>query len=387
MVDRRVPLDLIIEILVWLPAKSALRFKCVCKDWYNLINSPLFAKLHLNKSLISDSQHNRIFVCTDTHSISISIVDDMYNPLKWIQLNWPKGTLLYPDTKHPVGFCNGLILVKVSQMIIGTSGNRDYMDRCFLICNPTTRTFKSILPCSERKWTDFSFLSYGFGYDIEHDDYKIVVTKFVFGEDDRPVCIYSLKTGLWSWTDLPTSVSIGRCNWIIKSEAIYVNNMLYYLVSLLTLGPIKEYKIIRFDVVYEKWRDNLSLPVKVNGDVDVGVGELDGRLYLHVVEYGVESSDIWMMEEYGSWNKMFHLPKVFQLHHLIACSKDGRQHLLLQDYNGHGDVLQWYDQQNNKRIPLKLKPPPKDRSAIMLSIASLIPIPGCSLTKLQEMKN
>ncbi|XP_074310996.1 putative F-box protein At1g32420 [Silene latifolia] len=378
MVDLRVPLDLIIEILVWLPAKSALRFKCVCKEWYNLINTSFFAKLQLNKSLKPDSRHNRILISYDTLGI-ISIVEDLYDPLKWIKLNWPKDTTRHGDTIRVVGSCNGLVCFNVRCRNNATP--RSFTVRCFLICNPTTRNFKSILPCSETKWMD-AYLSYGFGYDIEHDDYKIVATSDVWMENDsRHVCVYSLKTGLWCWTDLPTSVSTGRCIWIIKSEAIYVNNMLYYPVCLVTEGRINEYKIARFDIVSEKWRDDLSLP-EVNGYVQLG--KLDGWLYIHVDNLGIESSEIWKMEEDGSWKKMFRLPK--DLCGRCPIAHSGCHSLLLhQDYRFERTELFWYDQRDKKRIPFKPEPSQRYFRSVILVIASLVTIPGSPLTKLQQV--
>ncbi|XP_074299827.1 F-box/kelch-repeat protein At3g23880-like [Silene latifolia] len=381
------PLDVILEILVWLPAKSALRFKCVCKEWYNLINTPLFAILHVNKSLKPDSRHNRILLCDA--NFSISIVDDLYDPLKWIKLNWPKDTITNKlDIIYIVGSCNGLVCFEVTIRQNWTNDTTRFHNkvRCFLICNPTTRTFKSILPCSETKWTN-DRISYGFGYDSKHNDYKIVGTRSCWRVDDgeRHVFIYSLKTDLWSSPTPFTHVSTERRCWTnIKSVAILVNEMLHYLVSLVTEGRINEYKIARFDVVSEKWRDDLRLPVQVNGYV--GVGNLDGRLYLHVGEYLIKSSDIWMMEEYGSWNKMFHLPKAVYKLLPIALSKDGSHRLFIHDDYDNTVELFWYDQRDNTRIPFKLKR--SGRSGLYkLCIASLVAIPGgCSLTELQQLE-
>ncbi|RHN59202.1 putative F-box domain-containing protein [Medicago truncatula] len=40
------PRELIIQILMWLPVKSLIRFKCVCKLWFSLISDPHFANSH-----------------------------------------------------------------------------------------------------------------------------------------------------------------------------------------------------------------------------------------------------------------------------------------------------------------------------------------------------
>ncbi|EEF35969.1 hypothetical protein RCOM_1028290 [Ricinus communis] len=45
-----VPEDIAIDILLRLPVKPLLRFKCVSKTWYSLISDPCFIKSHLQLS-------------------------------------------------------------------------------------------------------------------------------------------------------------------------------------------------------------------------------------------------------------------------------------------------------------------------------------------------
>ncbi|XP_074297924.1 F-box/kelch-repeat protein At3g23880-like [Silene latifolia] len=353
----QMPLDVILEILILLPAKSVLRFKCVCKEWYNLINNPLFAKLHLNKSLQSDSRHNHALLCETT----LRIVDDLYRPSRWTKLNWPKQIKKIIDKAYTdvVGSCNGLVCFKIHVLNDGTATHFPYYTlSCFFICNPTTRTFKLILPSSDKIWSNHD-LSYGFGYDSEHDDYKIVATSRVWMESDRDVRIFSLKADLWSYpTAPPTRVSSGR-RWETQQKAIYRNKMLHYFASAWIVGGdgsygvYKEYRIARFDVVTEKWIDDLSIPQLKNPVVYLR--EFDGRLYLRVRSY---STDVWLMEEHGSWKEMFHLPAAFLYHRLIACFKDDGSHrLLLQNLDYcHGEI-KWYDPQDSTSLPFALKVP------------------------------
>ncbi|XP_074297865.1 F-box/kelch-repeat protein At3g23880-like [Silene latifolia] len=361
---RRLLLDMILEILILLPAKSVLRFKCVCKEWCNLINNSLFAKLHLNKSLQSDSKHNRALFTTALH-----FVDDLYRPSRWIKLNWPKDIIRTNSTcTEVVGSCNGLVCLKITR-------GPDYTVKCFVICNPTTGTFKLILPSSDKNWRDYK--SYGFGYDSEHDDYKIVVTNRVWTENDIDVRVYSVKADLWSYPTPPptTRVSSGR-RWL-NEQVIYRNKMLHYLlVSVKILGD-NDYRIARFDVVTEKWIDDLNLPQLRS---QVYLEELDGLLYLRG---GNLSREVWMIEEDGSWKKMFRVPRKFQDNHrLIARSKDGRHRLLVQgNWN-----LKWYDHQANKTVPFTLRVSSRFYSSVMFCIASLVTIPGCSSEKLHVNK-
>ncbi|XP_074318381.1 F-box/kelch-repeat protein At3g06240-like [Silene latifolia] len=286
---------------------------------------------------------------------------------------------------YVIGSCNGLVCFKVPGWDHGTAVfGPHYTVRYFLICNPTTGKFKSILPCSEKIWKDYG-LSYGFGYDSDHDDYKIVVTSRDWTEGNIDACIYSVKADLWSCpTTTPTRVSTGR-RWQNRQSVIFKDNMLHYLVSAeILVGEIRsracnDYRIARFDVVTEKWRDDLYFPFLLKNFIKLG--ELDGQLYLRV---GYFSSDVWILEQHGSWKKMFHLPKDLLWKRLIGRSKDGRNRLLLEDCYGFGDLI-WYDQRDNTTIPFKKVLLPM-YTFVMLCTASLVKIPGCSLTKFQEIK-
>jgi len=42
--------ELIPEVLSYLPVKSLMRLRCMCKSWKTLISDPTFVKLHLQRS-------------------------------------------------------------------------------------------------------------------------------------------------------------------------------------------------------------------------------------------------------------------------------------------------------------------------------------------------
>ena len=45
-----IPNELFFEILTYLPIKSLLRFRCVCKRWRSMISDPSFAEAHRSRS-------------------------------------------------------------------------------------------------------------------------------------------------------------------------------------------------------------------------------------------------------------------------------------------------------------------------------------------------
>ncbi|KAL0000873.1 hypothetical protein SO802_014654 [Lithocarpus litseifolius] len=45
---KELPEDILVDILMTLPIKSLVRFKCVCNSWLSLITYPRFVRRHLN---------------------------------------------------------------------------------------------------------------------------------------------------------------------------------------------------------------------------------------------------------------------------------------------------------------------------------------------------
>ena len=57
---RPIPEDVVVDILLRLPVKSLLRFKCVRKNWCALIKSPSFIREHFQ---YRNNNCARLFVC------------------------------------------------------------------------------------------------------------------------------------------------------------------------------------------------------------------------------------------------------------------------------------------------------------------------------------
>ncbi|XP_074302816.1 F-box/kelch-repeat protein At3g23880-like [Silene latifolia] len=258
MAAYRIPFDVVVEILVCLPVKTILPFKSVCKDWCNLINSPLFIQLHLNKSLLFNFGHNRtLFYANDD---SLCVVDDIYRPSKLIKLYWPKDIIRNCEYLYTVGSCNGLVCLRVT--------SSKYIDTdvlCFLICNPSTRTFKfkpNFRFTNLTRW-EINRLTYGFGYDGRHDDYKIVTCNYLEDRVQDDVYIYSFKADSWKCTSHTLAESsIKICCPKLNKSVVCANNMLHYLVYSLMddYNTDTNYRIARFDLSSETWRDDLSFP-------------------------------------------------------------------------------------------------------------------------------
>lgn len=176
--------ELIAEILSWLPVKTLMQIKCVCKLWKTIIfDDPSFAKLHLHRSrqnthlaLIPNwsTRPNQYLDCSVvpfpiSHLIQdpdITVSKDPYYRLKDM------------DCSFVVGSCNGLFC------LIGFSRFSGYT--WFRFWNPATNSLSKKLEHLFEQNIKFTF-----GHDTFTNTSKVVA----FGA--KKVKIFSLGDNTW----------------------------------------------------------------------------------------------------------------------------------------------------------------------------------------------
>lgn len=268
------PSELLIEILSRLPVKPLLRFKCVSKSWYALINSPDFIKLHQSLPLQSNSNVSLIF----QKSFSLCILD-FHGPhhCHATELHYPENINLLQSGKL-VGSCNGLLCF--------TCKSNDQL----ALYNPITRAYKTLPqfgnpPPKLDPRIDFAF-------DCVSNDYKIL--RF---SSSWITLLYSLRTNAWE--------VIGNPPWAwdyVKFPGISTlsNNSLHWMDC--------DYKLIRcFNLSTQKYYE-MPLPKKVCPDYSPTLAVLRGQLFLVTYYF-----DIWVLKEYGveePWTRLFRCPSV-----------------------------------------------------------------------------
>ncbi|RDX80949.1 F-box/kelch-repeat protein, partial [Mucuna pruriens] len=249
------PEDLIQEILLRLPVRSLLRFKCVCKSWHSIVSNPQFAKFHFdlaaeptNRLLLRFSQGSKaksIDIEAPLHDESTSVVLNI--PLPPLALNYRCWTRI-------AGSCRGFILL--------TDELLDFFFD-FVIWNPSTGYHKRIN--NVPMYPDLC----GFGYDSSNDDYVVVNMS--------------------------------------PSHGLFLNGALHWLV-------VKSHDntgvIVAFDVM-EKKLTEISLPR------DVAVASkskfyrlriMGGCVCICFKGYRTPMLELWMMKKYkvqSSWTKSF----------------------------------------------------------------------------------
>ncbi|CAL5345609.1 unnamed protein product [Camellia sinensis] len=201
MVSHYIHEDVMVEILVKLPVKSLLRFKCVSKSWSSLITNPSFIAKHLTNS--NKKENGCLFV----HGIEPKDANNF--PRKYTFAVCRDKSLTVPVFEylglklnakvHVMGPCNGIfcLLTNSNSVALWNPANRE--SRAL----PTQTFPNSIPPRMELEGNAF-----GFGMDPFTGDYKVVSIRMYnrgsgLDNDIHPssypkhIAIYSLHDDSW----------------------------------------------------------------------------------------------------------------------------------------------------------------------------------------------
>ncbi|XP_061341819.1 F-box/kelch-repeat protein At3g23880-like [Gastrolobium bilobum] len=286
------PDELIVEILLRLPVRSLLRFKCVCKSWLTFISDPQFAKSQFDLAtpthrLFLEPAYPPLVVPIDTEA---SLHDDS----AIVHLTVPH--TLFPSLHsyylQIYGSCRGFILLRYVNY-----------DNIFL-WNPSTGAQK-LLPYPHQLVPRYreEFL-YGFGYDSSTDDYLIVI--WVWHTDWKSdIHFFSFKTNSWNKTE---GINFPHGDYLeeIFRFGLLLNGALHWLAY--PNGSVIHNTIVAFDLTE---RSLLEIPLPHNLTMAMmaecyNLVVIGGCLSL-CNELSMETGamvNIWTMKEYkvqSSW--------------------------------------------------------------------------------------
>ncbi|KAK9287861.1 hypothetical protein L1049_016303 [Liquidambar formosana] len=300
------PHDIIVDILLRLPVKSLLRFKCVCELWDCLISSTQFVKMHLNQATRDvNNKRQRCLVSIDPpQSVDFEADGDdddatvMFDNLLGI---YPKHERMF------VGSANGLVCLVIDVFYI-------------ILWNPSTREVNLLpkpkylkkLPKPGKELDGFYGLclddldlNFGLGYDSSIDDYKVLrlIPPFSRRFVKTKAEIFTLKTN--SWRKI-RNIHPSAC--LFNGAGTFSNGSLHWLVNHVTDEDQLKSTIISFDLATEKFQEVVPLP-----DHDDSSSK-DFRVLggcLSVLYQCANSFEVWVMKEYGvktSWTKLVTIP-------------------------------------------------------------------------------
>ncbi|XP_043702438.1 F-box protein CPR1-like [Telopea speciosissima] len=366
---KNLPEGIIADILSRLPVKSLVRFKCVCKPWCALIIDPAFVKMHLSRSLASNSNLSLIFRGSYLYSVDLDACEQQ----PAVELDHPLKTPNYGTAV--VGSCNGLLCIYNTEEDI-------------FLWNPSTRRHQK-LPITPiefpRAFGICRFIVYGFGYDPTTDDYKLVRVVQFYGDDDyccdSEVKVYTLSTKSWRRIgDMPFHLSYKH------GHGVLTNFALHWVAKREMRPDTVSSFIVSFDLQDEEYRE-VPLPDFVDDKFHMNVGVLGGQLCL-LCNFFMVRVEIWVMKDYGlrdSWTKQFLIeqPSVirsFEYLKPVCYSKNGEL-ILEKDLKG----LVLYDPRRQRARDLRIIGIP-DSIEIEICIGSLVPLNAKDGTEQAEKK-
>ncbi|XP_021735211.1 F-box protein CPR30-like [Chenopodium quinoa] len=186
------PTEMITEILLRLPVKSLIRFKCVCKFWNSIIKTPNFIKLHFNQSLISNSDRHLLLYDESIHSAELND-----NHLSFSELQLPLST----QGVQVFGSCNGIICIANKTEIV--------------LLNPLTKSHSKVPITPDPNSVKPPVRLFGFGYDSKSDDYKVLKLVQWCPRDDMGICVevelYSRNNNTWKSAQVNGIGSMSVC--------------------------------------------------------------------------------------------------------------------------------------------------------------------------------
>ncbi|XP_059309917.1 F-box/kelch-repeat protein At3g23880-like [Lycium ferocissimum] len=265
------PSEFITEILLKLPMKSLVRFRCISQSWLALISSPEFVKTLLSifannkeythhKLILSSFRRGNINDCSlKDCSLSSLLYDSIAHSF---DLDYPMKHLR--QSIKVVGSVNGLICLAIE-------------DEDFILWNPSIRKFKK-LPDSRAAGCYFI---YGFGYDELQNDYKLV--------------------------GISGTLNYRRSH-KVETKIYSLQGNSFRSIRTFQTGLLSD--IISIDLIDGKW-GKVEKPCYREGDFDFtmqpGLGVMGSDLSMYCRSRRTRT-DFWIMKEYGvkdSWTKVF----------------------------------------------------------------------------------
>ncbi|KAK9071611.1 hypothetical protein SSX86_008040 [Deinandra increscens subsp. villosa] len=290
-----IPVEIIVcEILSRVPTKVVGRSKSVCKEWYALLSTPDFAKIHCSRSLKSTNQRV-LFVGDQTCYV---------RPINNQSCEYGLGTIVhFPFNDFSIhSHLDGLLCVRLESTTE------------LLLWNPITGAYKNL---STNDFHGF-FLSnqdaVGLYIDL-FEDYKVLHIKRRCGVYFAKV--YSRRLDSWRSIPFITRPEYIRpsFNW---SSGTLCGDTLYFTISESYVGGVNV--VICFDVNLEQFKEISFPPVPSKGIYKGELLNVNNELYMFVsTGYRQMSVELWKLEG-EHWSKVLSSSQIPNISLDLWCS-------------------------------------------------------------------
>lgn len=284
------PEDIIADILKRLPAKSLVRFRCVCKPWGSLLTDSNFIKAHLkrNRSLFQSNlkTNTRLILARYCDTLlSATDSDVTKNAIQAEQLDLP---LVKNLPYYVKGHSDGLLCLVIN----------DGYEGMLVIYNPSIQRYRK-LPNPENFRSTREVI--GIGYDATCDDYKVVRVPSNYCRMKCPgyrpkVEVLTLKSN--TWRQIPDE---DTPPYFVEHifQATEVNGGLYWLVE---DHETARCVILRFDLAGEKFKVITPPPDESSRSI-AWIGPLKDWLCV-VHTRRLSDVHVWATKDDMTWTKI-----------------------------------------------------------------------------------
>ncbi|GAU41603.1 hypothetical protein TSUD_196730 [Trifolium subterraneum] len=359
----QLPHDLIIQILLRLPVKSLVRFKCVSKSWFSLISDPHFANSHFQFSATTLTRRILLMSASPTlESRSINFEASSLDDDSASVSLYPNFMLFESYSHvHIEGSCRGFLLLRCD-----SEQMQNHRSVYLWIWNPSTGFHRKIpLSPFSSNLDEVDKCFYGFGYDQSIDDYFLVTISYKEVNYDpllQHLEFFSLRANTWEEIE-GTQFSYRN---IIKELQPAAGFLFNGAIHWFAYSPdLRENVIVAFDLMGKKLF-NMHLPDDFDRlePEDSGLWVFGKFLSIWVQYFDDGEYDenynriveIWVMKEYkvdSSWTKTLVYP--FDHYSPICSTKSGdiiktNGRTQLAKYNDQGQLLERHSYFNDRHV-------------------------------------
>ncbi|XP_022765329.1 putative F-box protein At1g32420 [Durio zibethinus] len=333
------PADMLTEILLKLPVKSILRFKCVAKTWCDLFQNPSFVSQHLS---ISKKNKRLLLYYHDDNNDNILMrlfVDQ--NLVSYHDLHQQLPSHIADLYVFELRVDNGLICLC------------DEVNCRITLWNPATREFRILPDC----YPDMSLKGnsstdiLGFGLDPLSNDYKVIYMAYYLMLEDivRPppprYAVYRMSTDSWRVLKKEDVQFLQDLSFCCGNDNACVNGVCYWDIS--KFGS--DSKILAFYLSTEVFQLMESPCPKSSGKLL----PLHDRISFWDTEMrdkSDKSNEVWVLNEDGQWTKLLKIEPILDVERMFGFWINGKVFV----ESGRGQLL-LYDLENEEFSELGIK--------------------------------